>query len=614
MHRHLVIGSVGVFVAACSGGWQSVTAADRITAERTVERLMEIGPDPAPPITSDDEHADAIAPVLTPKTPILYHDDVLPATDPHQARYIVSEGRIFVLDGTPRSGLDEPMLRIRPVDGRQDIEFFVRSALKPHGPVLKDGVLEIVFPAPAIFRPSVEVRAAWVTGRSIDATVLHRLQPGTVTVQIPIQVGDLHDASGSPRAATVLLEGTLRLDDYEPVTPNRLANAVPPSGRDPLSELASFSVGRDCRDVDEAEKLLRVARATTAAAPDSYHQTLAVNRFVSSTLRYLEDPIRRWPGDILEERVGDCDDYSALMVALLRALAIPCRPTRGFLYDFGALAPHTWVEVALPRADGGIHWFICDPTLANSSTSDAERDIAVQFRSRAHLYPAQPLVAPSGLPVHHVTDILLNVAGPHRDDRRTPVALESYVLEVTEGVARQFTDLADALSRSKLLLRRELPLSAGSSYVVGERVVTQGRSSLRTVLESEERVVVELVAASDGVDLGDAAEREVMEALRASHLQLGWLLFRGLPAHHCLELTYSRDPHSDRLRAVRLTFNRYLIQTHLRPILKRMRKEGLWTDQEAALVDDLHRNSGGTNLYFLQELARRRAADSTLAP
>jgi transglutaminase-like putative cysteine protease len=609
-----VIGYLALFVAASFGVWQPLTAAGRITAERAVERLMATGREPAPPITSDEEHADAIAPVLTPKTPLLYHDDALPATDPSEARYIVSEGRMFVLDGTPSRDLDEPMLRIRPVDGGQDVTFVVRSVLTPHGHDIEDGVLEIVFPAPAIFKPQAEVLRTWVAGRSVDATVLPRAHAGTVTVRVPVQAGELREPDGTPRPVSVLLEGTLRLQRYDPVDPRRLAYSGPPSPGNPLAELASLSIGRDCRDVDEKETLLRAARAATATAPDSYHRILAVNSFVSSSIRYLESSIRRWPGQILEEGVGDCDDYSALTVALLRALAIPCRPTRGLLYDFGAIAPHTWVEVALPRADGGTHWFICDPTLANAATDEDERAAAVQLRRRAHLYPAQPLVAPSGLSVHHVTDILLNVATQGRDDLRSPGDLEQFMLDVSAGVARSFASRADALSRSNLLLRRELPLSTGSSYVIGERTVTGSRSSLRTVLESDERIVVELVTIGHGLDLGDEGEREVIDALRASYGQLDWLLFHGLPAHHCLELAYSRDPHSDHLHRVRLSFNRYVIQSHMGPILKRMRKEGLWTDHEADLVEHLHRTSGGTNLYYLQELARRRAAENARAP
>ena len=521
---------------------------------------------------------------------------------------------MFVLDGTPSHDLDEPMLRIRPVDGGQDIPFVIRSVLTPHGSDLEDGILEIVFPAPAIFQPQAEVLRTWVAGRSVDATVLPRADAGTVTVRVPVQADELREPDGTPRPVSVLLEGTLQLQDYDPVDPRKLADPGPPSPGDPLAELASLSIGRDCRDAGERETLLRAARTATAEAPDSYHRILAVNSFVSSRIRYLESPIRRWPGQILEEGVGDCDDYTALTVALLRALAIPCRPMRSFLYDFGAVVPHTWVEVALPRVDGGVHWFICDPTLANSATDEDERAAAVQLRRRAHLYPAQPLVAPSGLSVHHVTDILLNVAAPGADESRVPDGLERFMLAVSAGVARAFASRADALARANLLLRRELPLSPGSSYLIGERTITEGRSSLRTTLGSDERIAVELVTVGDGVDLGNDAELEVIEALRASYLHLDWLLFHGLPAHHCLELAYSRDPHSDHLQRVRLSFNRYVIQSHMGPILKRMRKEGLWTDQVAALVDGLHRTSGGTNLYFLQELARRRTTDSARVP
>ena len=614
MNRPLVFGLCGLLTAILIASRQPLIADGPGAVGRTVERLVASGTNPAPPIASDEEHADAIAPVLTPRTPVLYHDDSRPTTPLREARHVVSEGRIFALDGVPRRDHDEPMLRIRAVDGGQDISFVVRSALAPYDPAPEGGSLEIAFPAPTIFRPSIEVHGAWVADRPVAAVVLSRPETGTVSVQVPVRGTDLRAPDGTPRPFSVIVEGTLALRRYDRVDPNALTNPgrYPPD--DLLAELASLSVGRDYRDADEHAALVRTARSAASETPDGLQQVVAVNSFVTSRLRYLESPLRRWPGQILDEGVGDCDDYSALMVALLRALAIPCRPVRGFLYEFAAVAPHTWVEVALPRADGGIHWFICDPTLAEPDMAEVERDGAVQLRSRAHLYPARPVVAPSGLGAHHVTDILLNVGGPDDEGRRSRAALEAYVLQVSEGVASRFAGLADALSRSRLLLRRELPLSAGSSYVIGERTITPERSSLRTVLESEERVAVELTATGDGVDLGDAAEREVIEALRASYLHLGWLLFNGLPAYHCLELAYTRDPHSDRLERVRLVFNRYLVQSHIRPILKRMRREGLWSDEEAALVDGLHRTSGGANLYYLQELARRRAADSSCVP
>ena len=614
MDRRAILGAIGLPILVLLAGWPPLRANTSRAAGRTVDRLTSTGAPPAPPITSDDEHADAIAPVLAPRTPVLYHDDSRPTTNLREARYVLSEGRVFVLDGVPRRDHDEPMLRIRAVDGGQDIPFVLRSALTPYRSAPGDGQLEITFPAPAIFRPSIEVHGAWVAGRAVDATSVSRVAAGTVTVQVPVRVTDLRAPDGTPRPVSVLVEGALLLRSYDRVDPDALTNPSRHPPGDPLAELASLSVGRDCRDDDEHAKLVRAARSAASATPDGYQQVVAVNSFVLSRLRYLESPLRRWPGQILDEGVGDCDDYSALTVALLRALAIPCRLMRGFLYEFATVAPHTWVEVALPRTDGGTHWFICDPTLVEPGTTDEDSDVGVQLRKRAYLYPARPVVAPSGLGVHHVTDILFNVAGPDGDDPSTPAAIEAYVLQVSQGVAGHFTVLADELSRSSVLLRRELPLSAGSSYVIGERTISQGRSALRTVLESEERIAVELAATADGVDLGDSDEREILEALRASYLHLGWLLFHGLPAYHCLELAYTRDPHSDHLERVRLVFNRYLIQAHLRPIRKRLRKEGVWSDEEAALVENLHRTSGGTNLYFLQELARQRAAGSTLAP
>ena len=373
-----------------------------------------------------------------------------------------------------------------------------------------------------------------------------------------------------------------------------------------LTGLTPIRPSRDYRDTEEADRIEGAARDTTATAESSYDKVVAINGHVGATVRYLRNPVHRKPAQILEERVGDCDDRSVLMVALLRSIGVPSRQVTGYLYDFNRLGLHAWVEVALPTQQGYIHWFIADPTAASLIVSDDPEEQFVQFQSRLHMYPIQPVVTVSHRHLSHSTDILLNPPKRWTNDQPTASALNTFVNGVTEGVIGQLEDRAAALVKADLMIRRELPLTAGSSYLLAERPVVDGHSLLVTVLEHQERLSIELAAQRVGSDLHGEPQQQVINSMRSAHEQLSWLLFDGVQAHHCLDLTYSRDPHTDRLQGVRLSFGRYLIENYLGVITRRLRKEGLMTEGDSVLLEALHNTSGGANLYYLQERALHR--------
>lgn len=80
----------------------------------------------------------------------------------------------------------------------------------------------------------------------------------------------------------------------------------------------------------------------------------------------------------LEARKGVCQDFSHIMIGLVRTLGIPCRYVSGYLYHAREVtdrraapdATHAWVEALLP----GLGWVGFDPT--NNTLAD-ERHIRV---------------------------------------------------------------------------------------------------------------------------------------------------------------------------------------------------------------------------------------------
>jgi hypothetical protein len=67
--------------------------------------------------------------------------------------------------------------------------------------------------------------------------------------------------------------------------------------------------------------------------------------------------------EVLRTRVGDCNEHTALFVALARAAGLPARVAVGLVYLHGAFYYHAWPEVYLTQPGGRGHWIPVDPTL-----------------------------------------------------------------------------------------------------------------------------------------------------------------------------------------------------------------------------------------------------------
>ncbi|HVQ29109.1 MAG TPA: transglutaminase-like domain-containing protein, partial [Vicinamibacteria bacterium] len=64
--------------------------------------------------------------------------------------------------------------------------------------------------------------------------------------------------------------------------------------------------------------------------------------------------------EVLRTRVGDCNEHTALFVALARALDIPARVAVGLVHLHGAFYYHAWAEVYLEENGRGL-WLPVDP-------------------------------------------------------------------------------------------------------------------------------------------------------------------------------------------------------------------------------------------------------------
>jgi len=66
--------------------------------------------------------------------------------------------------------------------------------------------------------------------------------------------------------------------------------------------------------------------------------------------------------EVLRTRVGDCNEHTALFVALARSIGIPARINVGLVYVRGAFYYHAWPEVFIDEGKGQGLWLPVDPT------------------------------------------------------------------------------------------------------------------------------------------------------------------------------------------------------------------------------------------------------------
>jgi len=74
--------------------------------------------------------------------------------------------------------------------------------------------------------------------------------------------------------------------------------------------------------------------------------------------------------EVLKTRIGDCNEHTALYVAMARSIGLPARIAAGLVYLRGAFYYHAWPEVFVTEAAGRGLWLPVDPTL-NQFPADA---------------------------------------------------------------------------------------------------------------------------------------------------------------------------------------------------------------------------------------------------
>jgi len=557
-------------------------------------------------LSSDDDHAKSIAPVLTPDKPVYIHSFRKQGPHNEDKNYILETGRIFINYESPFKVEDAPTLRIRPIDGSCRIPFLIQTFLTPTCEVKENGTIEIVLKLPVIFKPDVKLFSVTVNQKAAR----HRISTGAgvdmFRITIPITKNVLEPLSRKTQdPLLILVDGVLILDKYKFQPSYRLTDFAKIEMENRLVGISMLISGRDFWGAHEKLEIEEIAGQLEDRTNKDYEKVVLANRMTSDRIKYYRNSMRRTSIQVLAEGIGDCDDYTRVMMSLLRAMNIPCKLAVGYLYDFNSMGAHAWVDVGLPQKDGRMHWFICDPTLA-SVTDD--KDQFVQFSNRIYLYPIKIDVAARNLPVDETTDILLNWRSKNEEDAVSPQAYHAIIHTFHQNLKQSLDEKAAAIQAANLMMQREFLFAQGSSYILSNRETSSKQTRLQLKLTSDEELILELGVTDDEYDIESEENQRIVENIIKSYRHLKQMFFPESEARYCLEVAFYRDKYSDRLQKVSLHVFRYLVEHHFQKIMETFTKNGLILPEEADRLNRLHQLCTGKNLYYIQELSRTDSA------
>jgi hypothetical protein len=333
-----------------------------------------------------------VAASCTPKPPVVYPQKIV-QKDNTLLEHIV--GKIHSPIQKPKKGFiesDDEHARLTPpvikkgsviyqhiepslaTDGNQDIQVNMRSTvgkleLKKTRSKKEDLKVKFFLYAPDIFSPKVSVTRLDLDGIAIPSSHIHirTFRPKEISINIEHLLKD----NILPLAVLKDKELKIRMD------------AVISLGKYKKRESGEFGSFKNLTNLPKELKPFIEQKKSNLEDPIVQHYIkqmmkksstpLVVTKkafvFTQSALDYYSIELGYGAGQAIEAGLGDCDDYTKIMVALLRGNGIPSRMNNfdndGDIVGFRLVGKHAWPEIALPLKDGGFAWFISEPTWAD---------------------------------------------------------------------------------------------------------------------------------------------------------------------------------------------------------------------------------------------------------
>ncbi len=175
----------------------------------------------------------------------------------------------------------------------------------------------------------------------------------------------------------------LRIDGLEGLDPADLAGSgqTAASGEVEVVDPRGLPPGPDPADLDrflrpepllesDAPEIRAEAEKGVAGAASARLRAERLVRHVNAILE--KKPTVSLPSalEVLKTRIGDCNEHTALLVAMARSIGLPARVAVGLVHLRGAFYYHAWAEVWIDEGRGTGLWLPVDPTL-NQFPADA---------------------------------------------------------------------------------------------------------------------------------------------------------------------------------------------------------------------------------------------------
>ncbi|MDQ3170400.1 MAG: transglutaminase-like domain-containing protein [Acidobacteriota bacterium] len=205
---------------------------------------------------------------------------------------------------------------------------------------------------------SESVRADLIQAAAIVPSMPYRIDDGRTVRRIVLELsgadvpgGDLDGAGQTATGNRIEIRDARELS-AEPLEPGVARYLAP----EPLIE-------------SDAPEIIAEAQTALRGAVNPREKAQRLTRHVNALLE--KKPTVSIPSarEVLRTKIGDCNEHTALFVAMARASGIPSRVAVGLVYLHGAFFYHAWPEVYLTEAGGGL-WLPVDPTL-NQFPADA---------------------------------------------------------------------------------------------------------------------------------------------------------------------------------------------------------------------------------------------------
>lgn len=179
-----------------------------------------------------------------------------------------------------------------------------------------------------------------------------RIDDGTLIQRLKIRLEGAELATAELQGAGQTATG----DEFEIRDRTRLA-AGPAD-----ADLARFLQPEPFIESD-APEIAAEARKAVGDATDARLKAERLTRYVGALLE--KKPTLSLPSalEVLRTKVGDCNEHTALYVALGRAASVPARVSVGLVFLHGAFYYHAWPEVFVEGPAGRGYWMPVDPTL-----------------------------------------------------------------------------------------------------------------------------------------------------------------------------------------------------------------------------------------------------------